>query len=454
MSKILIIDDDELVRKSYSKVLSAYKLSVVDASNSNMAISLFEKEKPDVVLLDLILPGENGIDILKEIKKIDHLVPIIIVTAFGNVPTAVEAIKLGAYDFILKPPEFDKLYVIIRRAIESLELKRQVKKLDLALETSFEMLLGKSKPIKEIISQINLIAQSEFSLILQGKTGTGKTYIANVIHNLSKRVNNPFVKVDIGAIPENLVESELFGHEKGAFTGADRKKKGFFEIANNGTIFIDELENMSPYVQSKFLTAVEEKRFYPIGSTTYVEADVRIIAATNTDITQNIADGKFREDLFYRLGEFVITIPPLSERIEDISFFAHKFLNEANIDLNKNVKTINSDALNLLKNYSWPGNVRELKTVIRKAVLFADDIITEEHIRFMKESNDNPEQKKNKSLLSFKNAVGEAEIQSIKRALSISNGNKSKAANLLDLNYKTFLRKIKEYEIDQSELSM
>ena len=444
MQKLLIVDDEKVVRESYVKALEVYGFSSLEADSGSKGIELFESNPPSAVLLDLQLPDQNGLDILKTMKKINAQIPIIMITGYGDISVAVEAIKLGAYDFVPKSPELEKLVVVIKRAIESFELKKQVQELDSTLDNSFEWMLGKSKPMQKIIKQIKTVAQSNFSIIIEGDTGTGKTYIASVIHSLSQRANKPFVKVDIGAIPETLVESELFGYEKGAFTGADNKKKGFFLAANQGTLFIDELENMSPHIQVKLLQVAEDKKFYPVGSTILTETDVRIIAATNVDIKKSVRENKLREDLFYRLGEFLITIPPLKERVEDIHFLALKFLNELNNDLDKNIVEISDEALNILCQYSWPGNVRELKTVIKKAVLFTDDnIIRPEHIEFLHQAKDEPIS----STLSLKEITKNIEIQTIKQALKIVKGNKSRAAPLLDISYKTLLTKLKDYNL-------
>ena len=242
---------------------------------------------------------------------------------------AVEAIQLGAHDFLLKPPDFSSLTIRLKKAIERRELELKIEGLNTKIEASIENSLGVSSTMKKVIGQIQQVANSDFSVIIQGETGTGKTYIANIIHNLSGRAKGPFVTVDLGAIPESLVESELFGYEKGAFTGADKKKKGYFEVADHGTILLDEVQNTSPYIQSKLLRVVEERNIYPVGGTQPEAIDIRIIAATNTDIQHSVKEKKFREDLYFRLCEFMILIPPLKQRVEDIPFLAKKFCFEA-----------------------------------------------------------------------------------------------------------------------------
>jgi len=447
MSKVLVVDDEEIVRYALTEKLKENGFSVSEAYDGRNAIEMFREEEFDAVLLDLRMPEMDGIETLNELKKHYEDVPVIIVTAYGDIPTAVEAIKIGAYDFIEKPPQISKLIVTLKRAIEKSELLRKVKNLDTAYENSLECLLGRSRAIRDVIEQIQKVAWSDFSIIIQGETGTGKSFIASAIHSLSKRVENAFVKVDVGVIPETLIESELFGHEKGAFTGADRKKKGYFELSNGGTIFIDELQNIPLSIQSKLLTVVEEKRIYPIGSIKPVDINVRLITATNRNIKESVSNKEFREDLFFRLGEFIITIPPLRERLDDIPFFCRKFLLEASTEFNRQFREIDDDAMKSMFQYHWPGNVRELKNVIRKAALLADDgIIKRRHINFMAD----PISDKKDDILLFplRDAVKNLEKNAITNALRISNGNKTKAVALLQIDYKTLLTKIKEYGLN------
>ncbi|MDI6728487.1 MAG: sigma-54 dependent transcriptional regulator [Thermodesulfovibrionales bacterium] len=450
MNKILIVDDDMVIRLALCEMLQNNGFLPVDVSSGRQAIRFFGKEKPSAVILDLKMPDMDGIEVLQELKRIDPNVPVILITAYGDIETAVEAIKLGAYDFIVKPPKFDRLILTLKRAIEKSRLEMTVWRLNTAVETSLEWLLGKSYPIKKIIEQIHQVAQSDFSIVIQGETGTGKTTVARAIHNLSTRATGPFITVDMGTIPETLVESELFGYEKGAFTGAEKSRKGFFEIANHGTILIDEVQNMSLYVQGKLLRAVEEKRIYPLGSTRPVEVDVRIIAATNSDIKQAVKEKLFREDLFFRLREFEITLPPLRERVDDIPFFAQRFFIEACEELNKRMHGIDDSVVSLLKQYPWPGNVRELKNAIRRAVLLCcDDVIKAEHLNFL--VGDKQEDEGDLSLLPLKKlsaiAVRDVEKRTIKQVLQATGGNKTKAASILQIDYKTLLTKIKEYGI-------
>jgi DNA-binding NtrC family response regulator len=441
MDNILIIDDEKSVRFTLGRFLGKNGYSLSEAEDGMTGLEIFRRERPLLVLLDLKMPGMDGIECLRLLKKIDATVPVIIITAHGDIPTAVRAIQHGAYDFILKPPDFDLLILTIRRAVEK-------QKLEIALKASFETMFGKSNAMKAVVEQVRQVAPSDFSVILQGETGTGKSFIARAIHGFSKRADGPFVAVDMGTIPENLAESELFGFEKGAFTGAERKRKGFFEISNNGTILIDELQNVSPFLQGKLLRVVEERRLFPLGSTNAVDVNVRIISATNANIMQAVKEGKIREDLFFRLGEFVIDLPPLRDRHEDIPFLAQKFFREAVEELNKNLREISDGAIELLLRYSWPGNIRELKNVVRRSVLMAHgDTVTPEQISTnftgkTKEDSSAP------SSLQLPEVTMEAEKKAISHALSLTQGNRTRAAGLLHISHRSLLRKIKQYDIE------
>ncbi len=444
--KVLIIDDEDDLRSILNDVLSGEGFSVSEASNGAAGLESYRNDPPHAVLLDLNMPQMNGIDTLTAIKLINPMVPIIILTAHGDIPTAVEVMRLGAYDFTTKPPDFDRLLLLIKRAVEHYQLELNVESANNTLELSLESLLGKSSAMKKVIELIGYAAQTDFSVIIQGETGTGKTFVAEALHNLSKRNNKPFVRVDIGLIPDSLIESELFGYRKGAFTNASGSKIGFFEAANSGTIFIDEIENMSHATQSKLLNVIERKEVYPIGSTSPTYIDIRIIAATNKDIRRSITEKDFREDLFYRLGEFIITIPPLRERNEDIPFFAQKFLLEACSELKKQTRGISEDALSFLADYSWPGNLRELKNVIRRAVLFSgSDNIEQETLKSLIKEKYSPS---DSICMSLKSEIRELEKKRISEAVLKTGGNKTKAAELLQVSYKSFCEKLKEYKIN------
>jgi len=306
MGNILLVDDDHDLRTIIADVLKEEGFAVGEAADGPGAVRMFRNALPDAVILDLNMPYMDGMETMRELMKIDPGVPVIILTAFGDVPTAVEAIRRGAYDFTVKPPEFDKLVITLKRAVEKRALENEVRLANAVLDQSLENLLGKSRAMKPVIEKVRQVAQTDISVLIQGETGTGKSVVATAIHNFSRRADAVFINVDIGLFPEHLIESELFGYRKGAFTGADRDKAGYFESAHNGTLFIDELENLSPNVQGKLLTFIERKKIYPLGCTRAVDADVRIIAATNRDIQESVGKKDFREDLFYRLAEFII----------------------------------------------------------------------------------------------------------------------------------------------------
>ncbi len=447
MATVLIVDDEEIVRFALTEKLKEHGFSVMEACTGRDAVDICIKEDIDAVLLDLKMPGMGGIETLQELKVHNNDVPVIIVTAYGDIPTAVQAIKLGAYDFVEKPPQVSKLIVTLNRAMEKVELEKKIRNLDLTLESSFEWLMGRSSTMKRVIAQVKQVAGSDFSIILQGETGTGKSFLANVIHNLSKRAGMEFLKVDIGVIPESLVESELFGHVKGSFTGAESQKKGYFEAASGGTLFIDELQNMTPYVQTKFLSAVEDRKIFPVGSTKPVDINVRIIASSNKDLKKSISNKELREDLFYRLGEFIITMPPLREHAEDIPFLVRKFLIDATTETGKPIKEFDDAAMASLSGYQWPGNIRELKNIIRRAVLLSEDgAIKQRDVGFLLREGE--KRSENPTLFPLRQAVMGVEKKAIKEALHLSCGNKSKASAMLQIDYKTLLTKIKDYNIN------
>jgi DNA-binding NtrC family response regulator len=451
MANVMIVDDEEIVRFALSGKLKEHGFSVIEACSGRDAVDRCMKEDIDAVLLDLKMPEMDGIETLQELKGHNNHVPVIIVTAFGDIPTAVQAIKLGAYDFIEKPPQVSKLILTLDRAIEKAELEKKIRNLDSTLESSFECLLGRSSAMKRVIAQIKQVSGSDFSIILQGETGTGKTFIANIMHNLSKRANGPFVTLDIGSIPETLIESELFGYEKGAFTGAENKKTGYFEMAEEGTLFIDEVQNMPLNLQGKLLKVVEEKKFYPIGGNSTVNTNVRIIVATNSDLPSELKRKKFRADLYYRLNEFTIQLPPLRKRADGIASLARTFLSEASMEFKKRVASISDDAVDFLVKQPWPGNVRELKNTIRRAVLlcYGNELTMQMVSQCMGDTNETQGKTELSNLQSqsFPMSLEEAEKITIRVALDHTKGNRTKAAQILQISHPTLLRKIKMYDL-------
>ncbi len=446
MNPILIVDDDRKTRDILKVILEAKGWTSAEACDGQEALDIYRNVNPSVVLLDMRMPKLSGLETLQELRIIDNDLPVIIITAHADVTEAVNAIKLGAYDFIMKPLDFEMLAIIISRAMEKRELSRSVRKLDAAIDGSMESFLGSSDSMKKVIRQIRQVAATDFSIIIQGETGTGKTTVARMIHNMSRRSLSPFVSVDVGSLPETLIESELYGHEKGAFTGADHKKKGFFEVAAGGTILIDDLQNVPLYSQGKLLGAVEDRKIFPLGSMAPVEIDVRIIVAINIDPDKAIAENKLKSDLFFRLSEFTISIPPLRERSDDIPYLCRKFLLEVGAELNKPMREISAEAIDQLKRYPWPGNVRELKNVMRRAVLIAEsDVVTASHLDFLigngsGSSTSSPLLPIGLPTLNLR----ELEHVAIRRALELSSGNKKEAAALLQIDYSTLHRKIKQ----------
>ena len=458
MNKILVVDDEKDMRWLLSNILKEDGYTIYEAEDCGHALNFLKKDSPpDLILLDLRIPGEmDGIDLLKEIKTTMPKIQVIILTAYGNIGSAVEAIKLGAYDYLAKPFENERLRLTIKRALESQKLTQEVLQLKTELKKEFDLesIMGSSPEIKNIFGRINKVACTNFTVLIEGESGTGKEVVANAIHRGSSRGNASFIAVDCGAIPDTLIESELFGYEKGAFTGADREKKGQFELANNGTIFLDEIGNLPYHVQNKLLRMIQERKIQKLGGKQPFPIDVRIIVASNIPLAKLEAEGQLRSDIYYRLNEFKIELPPLRKRIEDIPFLAKKFLEEGNMELQKNVKGLQKDSLKMLINHHWPGNVRELKNVIKRAVLLAESMIEPSHLIFDNATSLNPpiiHKEKIAEGMSLreitKKVVYLAEKEAIEWTLNMSSGNKSKAAKILKVDYKTLLSKIKEYNI-------
>jgi DNA-binding NtrC family response regulator len=458
MNKILVVDDEKDMRWLLSNFLKEDGYTIYEAEDCGHALNFLKKDSPpDLILLDLRIPGEmDGIDLLKEIKTTMPEIQVIILTAYGNIGSAVEAIKLGAYDYLAKPFENERLRLTIKRALESQKLTQEVIQLKTELKKEFDLesIMGSSPEIKNIFGRINKVACTHFTVLIEGESGTGKEIVAHAIHRASLRGDASFVAVDCGAIPDTLIESELFGYEKGAFTGADREKKGQFELANNGTIFLDEIGNLPYHVQNKLLRMIQERKIQKLGGKQPFPIDVRIIIASNIPLAKLDAEGKLRSDLYYRLNEFKIELPPLRKRIEDIPFLAKKFIEEGNMELQKNIKGLQKDSLTMLINHHWPGNVRELKNVIKRAVLLAESMIEPSHLIFDNATSLNPSiipEEKITEGMSLKEvtkkAVYLAEKEAIEWALVMSSGNKSKAAKVLRVDYKTLLSKIKGYNI-------
>ena len=375
-SSILIVDDETLLLESLKKALSREGYVALTATTGREALRCFEEHAPDLVLLDVKLPDIDGIQVLQRLRKVDTQTPIIVMTAYSGIKGAVEAIKFGAYDYIAKPFDVDELKFVVARSLASRRVEAEVDQIRTTKKErySFANILTVNERMKQIIKLGQRVANnSQSTVLISGESGTGKELFANAIHYNGPRANQPLVAINCAVLSEGVLESELFGHEKGAFTGAIKQKKGLFELADQGTLFLDEIGEISPATQLKLLRFLEEREFQRVGGTRSIEVDVRIITATNKNLRQNVEDGKFREDLYYRLNVISLPIPPLRERQDDIPLLADYFLEKYSRLLSKNVRRLSEEARGVLLRYPWPGNVRELKNIIERIVLLSDD---------------------------------------------------------------------------------
>jgi DNA-binding NtrC family response regulator len=453
MDTILIVDDDRDFRFNLSAIIRDAGYEVMTASDGRQAIKEVARCAPSLVLLDFRLPDMDGMKVLEGIRKIDRDILAIMVTAHSDVKGAVRAMKMGAYDYVAKPFDDEELILIIKRALETRSLSREVERLRIRLGESrdVEEIMGKSPRIQHVLKQVAIIAPTNMTVVIQGASGTGKELIARRIHELSRRRDKPFVAVDCGALPETLMESEFFGYEKGAFTGADGRKDGKFEQAHSGTLFLDEITNLSEAVQMKLLRVIQERRLQHLGGRKEISIDVRIVAASNVLLSEHVRKGRFRDDLYHRLNEFQIELPRLTERTEDIPVLTKYFLKGANTEFHKDVKGFSPEAMKYILNYAWPGNVRELLNVTRRAVLLTDsDTIGLDQLSMypLLSMNETVEPvKAAEKGASFNEAVRAFERAVIKNALEEAGGKKAKAAEFLKLNKKTLYRKIKSLNI-------
>jgi DNA-binding NtrC family response regulator len=458
MSKvILIIDDEKTIRWSLGEALRECQYDVLDADTGPGGMRLFREKTADLVLLDLKLPGESGIDIMKQIRSVDPTVPVIMMTAYGEVETAVEAMKSGAYDFILKPFSLEKLKITISNALETHRLKNEIAYLkeNNSRKNAFDNFLGQSAPMLDIFSKLRKIGKSKANTILiTGESGAGKELVARSIHSCSYDEPRPFMEINCASVPETLLESELFGYEKGAFTDAKTRKKGLVELAEGGTLFLDEIGEMGITLQSRLLRVIENKTFRRVGGVQDLQVNTRIIAATNRDLEKAIEEKSFRKDLYYRLKVIPIFISPLRHRKEDIPLLANHFIDLYNKELGKHVKPIRREVMEVLMRYDWPGNVRELKNVIERAMLLdAEDEILLEHLPpeiYVPESAAGRQNRSAHVLDAFfPMTLREVERVQIEKTLLQTKGNKSKAANILGISRQTLREKLKLFEASQ-----
>jgi len=486
-AKVLIVDDLEEARWVLSNLIQHAGFAPVTAASGEEALAHIRQEAPDVVLLDVRLPDMDGFEVLTRTKAYDKTVPVIMVTAYGKTHDAVRAMRAGAYDYVAKPFINEDIVLTVRRALEEKALRRQLRQvLDLPRQAgSLLDSMGKSAAVQRILREVEQVAATNFSVLVTGETGAGKELVAQAVHAGSPRAAKPFVAVDCGAIPESLIESELFGHEKGAFTGAHHAKAGAFELAGEGTIFLDEIGNLPLAMQGKLLRVLEERKIHRIGSTNERDVDFRVVAATNMDLQAMVGQQAFRRDLYHRLAEFTICLAPLRERKEDLPFLVNRFIADANKELSKQVSGLSHSAWGLIQRYDWPGNARELRNQLRRAVLLCDDaeeMIAPELLGMLDGRRspseclgpDQPEQRcplnggpracplltpvallAAGGSLPLKNLVGpmttQVECAILLQALELTKGNKARAARLLHIDYKTIHSKLKAYEISSTQ---
>ena len=447
--KILIIDDDSYTVNKLNSLLKKNGYAIESSHKGKSGLKLFNAEIYDLVLCDFRLPDTDGHTILRRIKSSKPDTPVIIITDFTDIRLAVRMIKSGAYDFITKPLQPELLLKVIKKALS------QINDDDTSDAYLDSFITGRSKIILEVMEQIKIIAPTELTILIEGETGSGKEYLARMIHNQSGRRDKPFIAVDCGAMPKSLANSEMFGHVKGAFTNAISDKKGFFELGEGGTIFLDEVGNLPYENQAKLLRALQERVISRVGENKIKKIDVRLIAATNENLTELVTGNEFREDLFHRLNEFKISVPPLRERMDDLTEFIDTFIKRANDQFDKSVSGIDAEAETMLKNYKWYGNIRELENVINRAVLLTGEgKISSSVLPVEIKNNDNTGSGniipgKPSNVRDLKEATEITEKEKIKQALVNSDFNKTKAAKILNIDRKTLYNKIKQYGIER-----
>jgi DNA-binding NtrC family response regulator len=457
MHRVLVIDDEESIRDLLKDFLETRGLEVVTASNGETGLSLLKEDKFDLFLLDLMMPGISGLDVLREITAEKIEIPSIVITAHATVQTAVEAMKLGAFDYITKPFNLEELFIAIQRALDVSKLQKENFRLKKELKRKFgyKKIIGNSTQIQDVIKFIGKIADTDSTILITGESGTGKELVAQTIHYHSSRSRKPIVPLNCAAIPKDILESELFGHEKGAFTGAVSTRIGRFEMSHNGTLFLDEIGELAPALQVKLLRVLQEKEFERVGGIKTIKVDVRIIAATNRDLEKAVSEGRFREDLFYRLNVIPMHLPPLRKMRDDIPLLLEHFINDISKRKKKDVLNISKDAVNCLVNYRWPGNVRELENLTERMIILNDtgEITVDDLPDRLKEKQQvqrgrHKTQDLSTEGIDLNHMLDEIENNMIVQALELSKGIKSKAATLLGLNRTTLIEKLKKKSID------
>ncbi|MEO6487888.1 MAG: sigma-54 dependent transcriptional regulator, partial [Thermoanaerobaculia bacterium] len=441
--RILIVDDEEVLRDVLDAVLRREGFEIIPAASGEEALSILDNQDVDLAILDIMLPGISGIDTLRAIRISNPSLPIIVITAFSSIDGAIEAMKHGAYHYIPKPFKNEEVVITVNKALEQRRLTHENERLraELTEKFSFSNIIGKSETMRKVFDLIRLAAPSRSNILIQGESGTGKELVAKAVHHASPRARNAFVTVNSGSLPPELLESSLFGHMKGAFTGAIATKRGLFEVADGGSIFLDEIGNINLETQAKLLRVIQEKEFMRLGSTDTVKVDVRIIAATSADLSKLMRDNQFREDLFYRLNVITVNLPPLRRRREDIPLLISHFLEKYAEENKRKVREVTPDAMRILMDHGWPGNVRELENAIERAVVLCvgERITTEllpEYLRYPV-NTDQPAMVVPAEGLSLKDAVSRYERAMILQSLELANGVQKRAAELLLLKPST-----------------
>lgn len=458
-AKILVVDDEEIVLKSCRKILKGGGYQVLTTLSGQEAFELLEKEPFDIVITDMKMPGIDGMEVLERVKEEYPDTIVIMITGYSTVQSAVQAMKLGAFDYIPKPFTPDEVLIVIEKALEkkSLIFENIYLRKELEAKYGFDNIIGNSPKMLEVYKLIRKVAPTDSTVLIRGESGTGKELIARAIHFNSHRKQKPFVPVDCGVFAQELLESELFGHVKGSFTGAIVTKPGLFEIADGGSIFLDEIGDINQNFQSKLLRVIQEREFTPVGGVNPKKVNLRFIVATNKDLEKLVEEKQFREDLFYRLNVFSITIPPLKEKKDDIPLLAYHFFRKYAKEMNKNIKSISVDAMNMLNAYSWPGNVRQLENVIERAIVMAEgDTITTEHLPFAVKAEtahpDTPIPKTSKELKGTKKKVRESAVESIEKsfildALTRNDWNITRSARDVGMQRSNFQALMRKYKI-------
>jgi DNA-binding NtrC family response regulator len=458
-ARVLIVDDDRDISMMLATLMTREGLTPIVAHDGETALRLVTEAGPGMLLVDVKMPGIDGMEVLKRVKETDPGLPVVLITAYAEIPAAVAAMRAGAFDYLAKPFDHTEVVRVVRAALAERQRRLRAQAESIPADHCLRVMMGPSDAITRLIREVNRVAQSDFSVILQGETGSGKELVARAIFQLSPRTGRPFIPLDCGAIPETLLESELFGYQKGAFTGAAASQAGKFEAAQGGTLFLDEIGNLPLTSQVRLLRVLQEKAVLRLGSNRPIKVDVRLLTASNQELRGLVAAGRLRQDLYFRLNEFTITIPPLRDRKDDIPYLAKRFMDITNRELGKNIQRFSEYSLEALLNYNWPGNVRQLKSVIRRAVLLADDIITEKHLdikrapvpglAFTPKVQGAPWKELSLREIVHR-SVATVEREVLTQALKHTRGNKAKAARLLKIDYKTIHNKLKQFGMHRS----